>query len=158
VIFSADFKENSFLKEKEFLDTQKIKELETELFLCKESLSKAKDEFSKQTIEHSASLSHSQSELMKLALDLSSSRHEVEEKTAELSRKSIELEDLRSKLMEAQSNIDLLSEEKNRIELENKMFSFERIIFLSLTLLISYSFSMNSQRKNIYKINKNTQQ
>jgi predicted nucleic acid-binding Zn-ribbon protein len=90
----------------------KMKELETELFLCKESLSKAKDEFSKQTIEHSASLSHSQSELMKLALDLSSSRHEVEEKTAELRRKSIELEDLRSRLMEAQSNIDFLLPQK----------------------------------------------
>ena len=78
----------------------------------------AKDELSHERANHAERLSGMQKEMVQLANDLATSRHDYGVKSAELNAKISEADNLQVMLMEAQKTIERLTEDNKRLESE----------------------------------------
>ncbi|NDG64315.1 MAG: hypothetical protein EBY29_12770, partial [Planctomycetes bacterium] len=84
----------------------KVSELESELKGLREVVLASKDEVSKLTVDHAATLSASQAELLRLSMELAASRHEVELKGAGLTAKTTEADNLQLLLFACNSRFE----------------------------------------------------
>jgi len=123
---------------------EKVCGLEVELRELRDALSLSKDDFARQSVEHASKLAASQEELLRLANDLSSSRHDVGEKSSELKAKSAELDSLRSMLVDAQKTIEFMTGEEKRYQSE-LMQANEEIQRLQVELTKSEHYRMSHE-------------